>query len=81
LPTRQFTPSPTLSITPAASKPGVCGNGRVPYLPERIYASTGLTPIALAWTTTCPGPATGSAAVSSFMTDGSPNSWMRIAFI
>ena len=54
---------------------------RAPYMPDRMYASTGFTPAARTRTTTCPGPAFGSGTSSTFITFGSPNSFTRIAFM
>src|SRR5437660_165761 len=54
------TPSPTATISPAASLPGTKGgSGRNWYLPASISTSTYCTPRAAIFTCTSPGPAGG----------------------
>src|SRR6185503_8440851 len=73
---------PTASISPAASDPGTYGSdGLRGYVPARMYASTGLTPIARIATSTSDGSGLGSGSSWSRITSGGPNSRTTIAVI
>src|SRR5947208_14540335 len=77
------TPSPTATISPAASLPGMKGgSGRNWYLPASISTSTYCTPRAAMRTCTSPGPGGGGSGISrNAKTSGPPNASHTTAFI
>src|SRR5438094_1001062 len=79
---RPVTPSPTPSITPAASSPGVSGSlGATAYLPWRKSVSAKFTPIAWVLSSTMPGRTSGLGTSASASTSGPPVSAKTIAFM
>src|SRR5262245_31535639 len=83
IPGRTFvTPSPTASITPATSMPGVSGSlGFTVYVPVRKRVSAKFTPIAWFLISTQPARASGLGASARASTSGPPVSANTIAFI
>src|SRR5215470_4451205 len=83
MPGRTFvTPSPTASITPATSMPGVSGSfGFTVYVPWRKRVSAKLTPIAWFLISTQPPRASGLGVSARVNTSGPPVSANTIAFI
>src|SRR5437764_6067907 len=77
------TPSPTATISPAASLPGTKGgSGRNWYLPASISTSTYCTPRAAIFTCTSPGPGGGGSGMSrNAKTSGPPKASQTTAFI
>src|SRR5260370_10042709 len=80
---KPLTPDPVWATTPARSLPCPDGNvaGHLACIrPARILASPGLIPVALTWTSTCPGPGAGVGTSTTFRTSTSPYSSKRTAF-
>src|SRR6266436_2445224 len=78
------TSGPSCVTTPARSLPSPDGNiagKRACSEPSRIFASPGLMPAALTWTSTCPGPGGGVGTSTTFSTSTPPYRSSRTAFI
>ena len=77
------TPGPVSDTIPARSLPWPDGNvaGHLECSrPARIFASPGLIPAALTWTSTCPAPGAGRGTSTTFRTSIPPYSSNRTAF-
>src|SRR5256712_2428686 len=82
-PGRRFvTPSPTASIVPAASRPGVSGSlGFTAYVPWRKRVSAKFTPTAWFLTSTIPGRSSGLGTSATDNTSGPPSSAKTMALM